>query len=161
MLRILPHPGNKEIFICREKKYGKVKRAGSCQESNQGHLACAASALPLSYIRQLSNHKPSQQLSVLQDSKHLEWEEKINKKNTAQMCSLLMEMIFRLTPSRVLMAHTEWLLGVRLRHFSNTWVVNTEDCEGWWCHSSVAEHWLHKPGVLGSRPFHWIQYSLW
>ena len=27
------------------------------------------------------------------------------------------------------------------------------DCKGWWsssCRSSVAEHWLHKPGVLGS-----------
>ena len=79
-------------FICHEEKYGKVKRAGSCQESNQGHLACAASALPLSYIWQLSNHKPSQQLFVLQDSKHLEWEEKINKKHCSnvfsQMCSL-------------------------------------------------------------------------
>ena len=28
----------------------------------------------------------------------------------------------------------------------------TEDCESWWlssCRNSVAEHWLHKPGVLG------------
>ena len=39
--------------------------------------------------------------------------------------------------------------------------VHINDCEGWWlssCRSSVAEHWLHKPGVLGSihggcRPF--------
>ena len=30
-----------------------------------------------------------------------------------------------------------------------------ENCEGWWlssCHSSVEEHWLHKPGALGSLP---------
>ena len=33
--------------------------------------------------------------------------------------------------------------------------VYIEDCEGWWfsgCHSSVAEHWLHKPGVFGLIP---------
>ena len=42
-----------------------------------------------------------------------------------------------------------------------------EDCEGWWlsrCHSSVAEHWLHKPGILGSipggyQPFHFPLFS--
>ena len=42
------------------------------------------------------------------------------------------------------MAHTEWLPGVRLRHFSPTCAVHIEDCEGWWlsgCRSSVAEHW--------------------
>ena len=45
---------------------------------------------------------------------------------------------------------------------SPTCAVHIEDCEGWWlsgCRSSVAEHWLHKPGVLGlipgdCRPFH-------
>ena len=40
-----------------------------------------------------------------------------------------------------------WLPGVWLRHS-----VHIEDCEGWGlpkCRSSVAEHWLHKPGVLG------------
>ena len=39
------------------------------------------------------------------------------------------------------------------RHFSTTCAVHTEDCEGVWlsdCHGSVVEHWLHKPGVLGS-----------
>ena len=47
-------------------------------------------------------------------------------------------------------------------HFSTTIAVYIEDCEGRWlsgCHSSVAEYWQHKPGVLGSipgdfRPFH-------
>ena len=63
--------------------------------------------------------------------------------------------------------HTEWLPGVRLRHFSPTCAVRIEDCEGWWlssCRSSVAEHWLNKPGVLGSipcgcRPFHFPLFS--
>ena len=53
-------------------------------------------------------------------------------------------------------SHTEWLPGMRLRHFSPTCSAHIENCEGWWlsgCHSSVAEHWLHKPcSVLGSIP---------
>ena len=47
------------------------------------------------------------------------------------------------------MAHMQWLPGVQLKHFSTTCVVHIEDCEGWWlssCRSSVAEHWLYKPG---------------
>ena len=66
--------------------------------------------------------------------------------------SLLMERIFWSTP---MTTHTEWLPGVQLKHFSLTCAVLIEDCEGWWlsgCHSSVVEHWLHKPGVLGSTP---------
>ena len=50
-------------------------------------------------------------------------------------------------------ASGEWLPGVQLRYFSSTCAVHIEDCGGWWlsgCRSSVAEHWLHKPGVLGS-----------
>ena len=78
------------------------------------------------------------------------------------MGSFLMERIFRLTSNRVLTAHTEWLPGVRLGHLSTTCAVYIEDGEDWWlsgCHSSVAEYWLYKPGVLGSihgnfRPFH-------
>ena len=60
-----------------------------------------------------------------------------------------------LTPVRVLMAYTEWLPGVWLRHFSTTCAVHIENCGGLWlsgCRSSVAEHWLHKLGVLGSIP---------
>ena len=71
--------------------------------------------------------------------------------------SLLMERIFQSTHNGVLLAHTEWLPGVRLRHFSPTCTVHVEDCESCWlsgCCSSVAEHWLHKPGVLGSIPGH-------
>ena len=77
--------------------------------------------------------------------------------------SLLMERIFRSTPNSVLTAHAEWLLGVRLRHFSTTCAVHIEDCEGWWlssCHRSVAEHWLHKPGVLGSISRRLLDFSL-
>ena len=59
-------------------------------------------------------------------------------------------------------SQSQWLPGVQLRHFSPTCAVHIEDCEGWWlsgCRSSVAEHWLYKPGVLGlipgdCRPFH-------
>ena len=53
-----------------------------------------------------------------------------------------------LTPNGVLTAHTEWLLGVRLGHFSTTCALFIEDCEGRWlsgCRSLVAEHCLHKP----------------
>ena len=55
-----------------------------------------------------------------------------------------------LTPNRVLTAHTEWLSGVRLRHFSTTCAVYIEDCEGWWlsgCRGSVEEHWWLNPEV--------------
>ena len=48
-----------------------------------------------------------------------------------------------------------------------TSVVYIEGCGGWWlsgCRSSVAEHWLHKPGVSASipdncRPFHFPLFS--
>ena len=61
-----------------------------------------------------------------------------------------------------------WLVQPVLCHWATSGQppVHIEDCEGWWLHvrlssccSSVAEHWLHKPGVLGSipgdcQPFH-------
>ena len=56
---------------------------------------------------------------------------------------------------KLILSHAEWLPGVRLRHFSTTCAVYIEDCEGWWLsggRSSVVEHWLHKPGVLGLIP---------
>ena len=46
------------------------------------------------------------------------------------MGSLLMKTIFRSTPNGVLMAHNEWLPGVRLRHFSPTCAVHIEDIVG-------------------------------
>ena len=57
-----------------------------------------------------------------------------------------------------------WMLRTPVTHWNK---VHIEDCEGWWlsgCRSSVAEHWLHKPGVLGSipsdcRPFHFPLFS--
>ena len=39
----------KWIFRCYEVKIEESEKAGSCRESNPGHQACAASALPLSY----------------------------------------------------------------------------------------------------------------
>ena len=67
------------------------------------------------------------------------------------------------SPNRVLTAHTEWLLGVRLRHFSTTCALDIY--EGWClglsgCHSSVAEHWLHKPVVLASILSSWYGMDL-
>ena len=44
-------------------------------------------------------------------SQHLEWED-----HSEWVNSFLMERIFRSTPNGVLMAHSEWLPGVRLRH---------------------------------------------
>ena len=55
----------KEKFRCYEAKIEESEKAGSHRESNPGHLACAASALPLSYNNQTttSTHNP---LYVLQ-----------------------------------------------------------------------------------------------
>ena len=56
------------------------------------------------------------------------------------------------TSNGVLTAHAGWLSGVQLRHFSPTCAVHIEACGGCWlsgCRSSVEEHWLYKPGVLG------------
>ena len=50
--------------------------------------------------------------------------------------SFLVKRIFWSTPNGILMVHTEWLTGVRLRHS-----VHIEECKGWWlsgCRSSVA-----------------------
>ena len=48
------------------------------------------------------------------------------------MLNLSLRSIFQSTPHGVLTAHTEWLPGVQLRHFSPTCAVHIEDCEGWW-----------------------------
>ena len=47
-------------FRCYEAKIEESEKAGSRWESNPGHLACAASALPLSYDNQTttSPHNP-------------------------------------------------------------------------------------------------------
>ena len=64
-----------------------------------------------------------------------------------------MERIFWSTPNEVLMAHTEWLPGVRLGHSVPPvqYILHIEDCEGWWspgCRGSVAEHWRLKARVV-------------
>jgi len=48
---------SKEMFF--EVKMEESEKVGSPRESSQGHLACAASALRLSYIWQPDNHQPS------------------------------------------------------------------------------------------------------
>ena len=55
----MPHVGIKRIFRCYEAKIEESEKAGSRRESNPGHLACAASALPLSYNKR-TNHQPPQ-----------------------------------------------------------------------------------------------------
>ena len=49
VLRTLASRWNKEKFRCYEAQIEESEKAGSRRESNPGHLACAASALPLSY----------------------------------------------------------------------------------------------------------------
>ena len=51
--------------------------------------------------------------------------------------------------------HKQWLPGVQLRYFSIICAVHIEDCEsrGGGCPVvAVADHCVHKPGVLGSLP---------
>ena len=60
MLRTLASRWNKQKFRCYEAKIEESEKAGSRRESNPGHLACAASALPLSYDNRTttSPHNP-------------------------------------------------------------------------------------------------------
>ena len=55
MLRTHASCWNKEKLDIFEVKIEESEKAGSHQESNPGHLACAASILPLSS----DNHQPS------------------------------------------------------------------------------------------------------
>ena len=59
-LRTLASRWNKQKFRCYEAKIEESEKAGSRRESNPGHLACAASALPLSYNNRTttSSHNP-------------------------------------------------------------------------------------------------------
>ena len=47
-LELMPHVGIKTKLDVFEAKIEESEKAGSRRESNPGHLACAASALPLS-----------------------------------------------------------------------------------------------------------------
>ena len=49
MLRTFASRWNKQKFRCYEAIIEESEKAGSRRESNPGNLACAASALPLSY----------------------------------------------------------------------------------------------------------------
>ena len=74
------------------------------------------------------------------------------------MSSLLMERT-----NAVLTAHTEWLPGVQLRHFSPICAVHIEDCEGWWLTIVVAQwqsisctsqlSWVRFPATAGLFTF--------
>ena len=48
-LELLPHVDKKKSLMLYEAKIVESNKAGSHWESEPGHLACAASALPLSY----------------------------------------------------------------------------------------------------------------
>ena len=54
---------NKEVR-CFEAKIEESEKAGSCWESNPGHLACAASALPLSYNNQTTTSPHNQRVHI-------------------------------------------------------------------------------------------------
>ena len=49
---------SKEKFRCYEAKIEEREKAGSHRESNPGHLACAASALVLSYDNRTTTIQP-------------------------------------------------------------------------------------------------------
>ena len=125
------------VLLCEIER---SKEVSSFQESNPG----PASALPPSYDnRTTTTFRNIYFQCEARRSKHLDWEN-----HSAWVLSWWKEF----SGQPLLMAQTEWLPGVWLRHFSTTCAVYREDCEGWWlsgCRSSV-EHWLHKPGVLGS-----------
>ena len=57
---------NKEIFRCYEAKIEESEKAVSCRESNPGHLACAASALPLSYDNRTTTGPPQSSICTAQ-----------------------------------------------------------------------------------------------
>ena len=48
----------------------------------------------------------------------------------AQWQSVFISSVFQSGTNGVLMAHTEWLPGVRLRYFGTTCAVHIEECEG-------------------------------
>ena len=53
------------LYLNKEgAKIEESEKAGSCRESNPGHLACAASALPLSYDNRTAT-SPNNPLYVL------------------------------------------------------------------------------------------------
>ena len=61
VLELLPHVGILKRFRCYEVK--KIEKVSSRRESNPGHLACAASALPLSYDNR-TNTSPHNSLYI-------------------------------------------------------------------------------------------------
>ena len=66
MLRTLASRWNKQKFRCYEAKIEESEKAGSRRESNPGHLACAASALPLRYDNRTTTSPPQSSIYTAQ-----------------------------------------------------------------------------------------------
>ena len=72
-------------------------------------------------------------------------------------------LVLRLRKTLVLTAHTEWLPGVQLRHFSPTYAVHIEDCGAGGCPVVVAQwqstgftsqvSWVRFPAAAGLLTF--------
>ena len=58
-------------------------------------------------------------------------EARVRMRKPLSMGSFLMERIFRLTPNRVLIAHTEWLPGVRLMYSTCAGVLSSISGDYW------------------------------
>ena len=125
-------------------KIAESEKAASHWESNPGHLACAASALPLSYVQWPNNHQHSQTSKFISG-----WP--------------LTEFWWH-----ILSGCRVWDWGTSVPPVACMLDCScTEDCEGWLlsrCCGSVAEHWLHKLRVMGlipgcCQPFHFPLFS--
>ena len=74
----------------------------------------------------------------------------------SSVCEVVSEIFIAVSSGSIAQTHfTIWM----------TWYSNwSEDCEDWWlsgCRSSVAEHWLHKPGrCLGFDSWRLLAFSL-
>ena len=69
MLRTLASRWNKEGLDVFETKTEESEKAGNSQESNQGHMACAASALQLRYDNQTTGQPPALTILYIQENK--------------------------------------------------------------------------------------------
>ena len=94
-LSILPHVGNKGCYEAKPRT----------------SLAWATSALPQSHNNRTTTN-PQNPLCL---PHRWYWAFRVWEK-TLSMGSFLMKRIFQLTPNGVLMAHTEWLPSVWVRH---------------------------------------------
>ena len=130
------------------------EKVSSHLESSPGHLACAGSALPRSYDNWTTTNSHnslictaqmvSQQLLSMSHRNSIrgQTENSLHQERTHAECFFC---LFFFTPNAKILA-SHWRGAGRLFRLSG-------------CHTSVAEHWLHKASVLGSiytdcQPFH-------